>query len=815
MNAAIHLARFGNRGGAHTLLSHTGAPDDLAGRIIWHTDAPPQSSDAVVDGFVAGYRLDNMYIVQVTQPDETASRPGMVATTAAIIPVELLANIDLLALFAQLNDADIDLTRPLSAIPFAARHTHPAGASALGSAVLVEGRAAWLGVGLGDAIGCLWRHASVGDRIRMVFGAAFHPEAIPVPINNDSIVVVKIPDRARSRWSDWRTVGVASPVMVDLARDAFFGDDGGRASGLAHNLEVGGVRLAHWRYLAIAAELLESVQSLDHESVRSLLQLLGLLQPSPRKGAVPKRTALARLADITPTARFPDIRGLRGIPWNSFVSSISLKDILRSWAIDTILDPSRRSDFAEAATDIASNPDDEVTIALAAGLREAVDRSSLPTAIDAVLSYAHSPAPFSWLVNYAGSGAALDTEVARAVNEAAVVPGWVASAAAKHKLPLTHAMTVDVAEPVTAWAAQMDISIRVPSAEDVLARRIGSAGVVDLALELLDPGLVDRAGRLIVGEPSLLSGGDAADDAFRCVWASAVRHGADPWDLAPLDTAAEVLLSRVASDEAVDPVLLDALSRTHAADISQHPQRAALWNRMPPDIERRFKAVTAAAVARSFRPGDPVPEPQLQGAILAPEVIGSTAHDDAAQALALLRELPFARPEHAALVARRGRFSREDAIGLAILIVDRRWKRAAETVVDLAATRSDLRLVAGRVAQLFNPLERLRRLMGISDGVDDFTTADDFRDAVHDIAVDLYAEGPTVGGLWERAGGRDADLPKARTGRLRWGLALHAVMQGQRGAPKMKDLLDEMVIDYPKNRDLHAVVASLGKRKKK
>ncbi|WP_194822198.1 effector-associated domain EAD1-containing protein [Micromonospora sp. S-DT3-3-22] len=815
MSGGIRLARFGNRGGAHTLLAHTGVDADLLGKIIWHTDAPPNSPD-VIEPFASGYRLDDAYIVQVTIPDNTAARPGMVATTAAVVPISLLDELDLLALLARLEDTGDDLGSPMEAVPVssAGPHEHPSGAGALASALLARRRAAWIGSGLADAVGCLWAHLSPSDRARVVFGAAFHPDGLSVPTNSASIVAVAIPSRAAARWSAWLTVGADKSKPADPAREALFGDDNGRAAALARDLDIGNAAFTQWRHLATAAELLASVCDLNHESTRALVQLLGLLQPASDEGQGPKRTALARLAAITPTARFADIRGLRGVPWQAMPSAPALADLLTDWTRAAFSDPLRGDDFADAATEtVFTDRADAFGQALARALQDAADRLALSPVAEAILRHPRGADATTWLVRNASSRIDFDAALADAIEAVGIAPKWVVAAAAQHGLPRTHATAVDASVPAAAWKAHLSIRPRTDAADDILARRTGDVGTVRAALQVADFGLAERAGRLVAEQPGLLTVGDVADERFRAVWAAATRHGADPWQIVSPENAAAPLLALTADDQPVDDILLNALSRTSAADLSRYPDRARLWDRLPPGSIEGFKAATAAAVARSLQPGSPAPESQLQTAILAPSVLGAVAHDDAGQAVTVLRVLPAARPEHAELVVSRGLFTPTDATELARLVIDRRWKRTAETITDLARIRPDLRVAAHQVGQMFSTLERLRRLISFSEGVRDLATADELRDALHDTAARLYPGGPADNALWERTGGHDADLPDASTGRLRWGLALDAMMRGQHGAPPLNVLLDAMMSDYPNNPDLRVLIMGLQERK--
>jgi len=268
---------------------------------------------------------------------------------------------------------------------------------------------------------------------------------------------------------------------------------------------------------------------------------------------------------------------------------------------------------------------------------------------------------------------------------------------------------------------------------------------------------------------------------------------------------AEQLLDLLVHDARVDEALLGALAETSAANLAHHPRRPQVWPHLPEGARSRMLAATADDIARRLGPEDAVPEPPLVAAILQQELLGAVAHDDTAQALRLVAMLPGAGPEHAVVVARRGRFDAASAETLGRLVVERRWKRAAESITDLAGSRSDLRPAASRVAGLFGVVERLRRLAGISDGVRGLATDDELRDALHDLVANLYPAGPMDTAVWERAGGSAADCPDGRDGRHRWGLALAAIAAGRAGAPSRDDLLRTMREDYPGNRDLAAL----------
>ena len=72
------------------------------------------------------------------------------------------------------------------------------------------------------------------------------------------------------------------------------------------------------------------------------------------------------------------------------------------------------------------------------------------------------------------------------------------------------------------------------------------------------------------------------------------------------------------------------------------------------------------------------------------------------------------------------------------------------------------------------------------------------------LAAELYPGGPDDDGLWERAGGKDADLSPMTydlssrgAGRTRWQEAMRNVRNGR--GPKASALLAAMMVDFPNN----------------
>ncbi|HWI43657.1 MAG TPA: hypothetical protein VNS81_08550 [Nocardioides sp.] len=808
----IQLARFGNKAGAHGLLGHSGADLSLLSDLKWHTDAPPQTDPQRLESFGACYRLHDHYIAQVTSPDLSAPRAGMVTTIAAIIAPDDLARLDLVRLWTYLDAGPpVDVPQDVQRFELAEdeiAHQHPPGAAALADELVRSGKATWVGPGMRSAVACLWRHLTPPNRFHLAVGLAVHPDVVPIPLRPSSIVVMAVPPASADRWTGWGQAGTGTHVADhDGAAQALLGDDGGTSADLARQLDVE-PEMRDWRHLAAASSLLATLDTLNHEQVRSLIQLLGLLQPDPRNGGTVRSAVSDRLKQLTPGSPFDDARGLRTLPWAS-LTEVTLEELVSAWMVSAT-DGGRYADVVDALAYLAEMPPatsgapDPFSEHLATVAIELLGPAELKPLMGVLVHRKSGHAIVTWLLTAGISRRSIDIALAAAV-QAPGAAGW-EGLAASGRLPRTHAAVADVADPSRAWAHHVAISTRPQESDDALAARTTPTGVVAAAIDLGHPDLVERAGALVANGATDLPPGDLSLPNYWAVWESATRQGADPWASVSPAVAAPTIIELLRGDSPPHPVVITALSRTSAADLAQHPDRHHVWALLPDPALPGFLSATAGSVARSLQPDDPAPEHELAAAILKASVLGAVAHESATQALNLLEVIPSANHQHALTVIRRGRFSPAESTRLGQLVVHRRWETVAEAIDDSAQSRNDLNNAAVAVAPMFGLLDRVKRaIRGGRAHLLRSAEATELQDALHDLASRLYPAGPRESGIWERSGGDDADLPTASTGRLQWGHALDAILTGRRGAPTLLDLLAEMRAEFPNNEDVQAL----------
>ena len=135
-----------------------------------------------------------------------------------------------------------------------------------------------------------------------------------------------------------------------------------------------------------------------------------------------------------------------------------------------------------------------------------------------------------------------------------------------------------------------------------------------------------------------------------------------------------------------------------------------------------------------------------------------------------------------------------DAEAIGRLVLERQWRQAAADMVErYKAGRHDLKPALRMCYDIVGFWNRLT--LGLTP-----VSESEKWQALESVASGLYPRGPDDHGLWERAGGDDADLPSTGPGRTRWRQGIRYMRQGKSPAPRA--LLAVMMEDYPHNERL-------------
>ena len=790
----VGVARFGNVNGSHDLRGHSGILNEVLRAIQWHTDLP-SGPPVAWQPFHAGFPVPDHYVVRYTRSDPAAERAGMVSTTVLVAGTDIYRHSLRPLLDHSAREPDFEPLQ-VSTLP-SVKSEGPAGLAGVIDALAASGRVVWLGqAGFSEMVAALWDALAPDDRRRLVFGLVWHPGAIPYPIDDamQQLMVFTAPAELRQRFDEWSVVNPSEPPPAGQAATAALRLGSDRVGLLASCLAIEQPTLLEWTRLVQAAELCAELDNLVDERLRGLTHLLSALAPDQECGAGLKAAVVARICDVTASAGFAHIRGLRTFPVQAYPSAPALPKLFSRWAARVITDSGAIDDLAAAVDAARAATTDDWSRALAAALMDAARRDPASARVRLTdLADRDRQETFDWLADAYPAEDDLDLHVSTWA-ASRPTPGWLSDMSLQRGWAMTHAVCCGTADPIRAWRNHGQIAGRSALSDDTLASRVGSLGTVRAALALSDPALHRIAGLLVAHDPALLEPARVADQTWRGVWLSAIDAGADPWSVVSAVEATPQLLDVLMEGESVSDRLLDAAAESEGADLSGYPRRARVWEYLPPGIRDTFLERTARALALSTTDEMASLERDLVVVILRPQNLAAIALLGVDRAVGVLEQLANHVTSEAVLAVTKGPNLPVDCSRrLGHLVVSRDLKVVAKKLAKSARHRPDLRPAATIASVLLSLRDRMTfmlRVRGVAP------TADEVQHLVRELTVKLYSRGPMDKNLWARSGGDPADLPEAPTPRERWTLASDAIAAGARGAPALSAMLDVMIEDY-------------------
>ena len=785
MSAAFGWAHFGDSGGGHHLIDETGIDADTLKAIRWHTDLPP---DAPTDwpAFYAGYAIRDYYVVQFTAPDASAGRPGMVKTTLAAVGIDELGEVEL-----------TELRRHATSASAAASPVICDRLDGLGAVLdlWAESRDVyWLGASVYDTLlDQLWAVLSAADRADLVFGLLCTPLSVPYPQRDSRLGVYLVPEQLRARFDPTLTINADDPPPAgDTSRAVLAGD-----SELAAELGLESPSLREWRHLAKASQYLVEASSSDPDQLRACGHLLSRLAPGPQRGRTVKARVASLLVESAANASFADVRGMRTL--NLADLGLDLSAFVERWAAAVIGDPNRIEDLQAALSKVAVCPRDPLCDAIDG----AVD-SQIAERGQAIVDYLEAAvitdrrAVFAALADR-GDPERIDTGLASL--DGIGSREWVHEVAQQARLPITHSQSCPTNEPIEAFRAHLSIPGHTSASCSRLASRCEPRGVVEAAVALDAPVLVELAAQAVHQDADALLPAHLASRCWLAIWARMVEGGADPWTwMEPREALELVVDALLDGDDNAKPLVAE-LGAADGIDLASYPRRAEAWGAIDEPARSSLLYRTAIAVVLEGSATASI-EPALRRVIVGKEVMAAVAVIDVSKAIDALDNLASHANSRTAKAIVAASELGADAARIGEIIARNEWKRAARYIVAHASQRSDLEAAAMMCKRLLSPLEVLKiKVRGSKGSASD----DELSAGVHEIAAALFPNGPNEAGIWARAGGDEADLVQQDTGRQRWDRALAAVMTGAAGAPTLVSLIDEMQREFPKNRQLKIV----------
>lgn len=812
----IEQALYGEYRGAHSLLAASG-DDEVSVEIVQRLDLPDTAPPGVEwSPFLRGFPYRDRYVLSRTFRDTGASRGGMVFSHALLARLdEIVETADLrplLELFAtsdrQRPDvATVEVVRTEVQLPYASDLMGVA--EALGT----NGRLSVvrLGhIGFDALVVALWARLLPGIRRGFAFRLSFDPRDLvetPVP------ALVCTPQSMAVRWSDYPVVRSATSREPTSLATAILSGHGNAAPLLTFMQELGlkpatfhDLRLAEKAYLLNIGE-----PTLDRRI--GAVRLIETLSPDSRAGEEGKKVIVRRLCDLVPAARAEEVLLLRNLQLSGFPSPSRVWETLKTWATKNSFPQDQDVDMLSVLADATTS-----TAAVQEWRTAVLD--GLAVAADSRKSF-FSDAFWRWLQVRPEIVAAFFQRIpAKAgVEERLVVamPPKLKKSAAETLAVLAlsrgwfvmhGAVMSAVCDPLGALRRQVAVDADEANVEGLKAalRRAMPSEIVECALEIDDPRVPQLAAEVVAKKPEMLAGVDISGLNAQAIWREALTIDANSWrGPANPATAFHTMLDGLLDKGEADPTLIDLLSSTPLANLGSYPRRPEVWSHIAGVSRRNLLVATANGWLRSASSTEVpfVPEDTLQSAILENDEFDATLDElmpdrigavvgivsvldgyDERRFLGLIEDMTL----------RTSSLTRADAEAIGRLILEREWENAATDIVGrYKAGRRDLRPTLSTCYRMIGFWDRYTLdLEAVSES--------EKWQFLESLATELYSGGPDDQGLWERAGGKDADLPSKGDGRARWGKAMRDVRNGKGPAPSA--LLADMMEDFPNNEQI-------------
>ena len=807
----IEQALYGECRGGHSLLASSG-DDAISTAIVQRLDLPDTAPPNVEwSPFLRGFPYRDLYVLSRTFRDTAATRGGMVFSHALLAPLDELAKtrnlqplLKLLAKSAKLRPDATTVRLPYTkaAIPEAVDLMEAADAlGAKGRLPVVR-----LGhVGFDSLVVALWARLPPEIRRGFVFRLSFGPRDLveqPMP------ALVCTPHAMAAGWSDYPVLRAgASHDGGSLAAAILSGQE--TAVPLIEFMQRMGIKPVTFLDLRLAEQAYRlHVGEPTVESRVGVTRLIEKLAPDSGTGTDGKDLLLRLLCEALTGATTDELLRLRNLRLSAFPAStrvwMTLEERVARDGYGEDQDLHMLSVLADATSRDAALQDWRGAICNGVAIAARSAQSSFPEAFWrwAKIRPESVAAVFPHVPKEAGveqrlvsaAPRTLDETVAGSLEALALSRGW---------LRLHGAVLSATASASDAVRRQVAVDTNPSFFEGLRAalRNAKPAELVDCALQIADPRMPRLAGEAVARDPALLAGLDLTPTPAQVMWREALAMEPESWR-GPTDPAVSFhsILDRLLGSGEADPTLLERLSNTPVADLGTYPRRPDVWSRVGDGARHNLLSATAngwleaaANAGVTF-----LPDHELETALLHADDLNRTLDalipDRVGNAVRLVSALDRYEQQCflqllGKLTARTTSLPTPDAEGIGRLVLARRWDDVAAYLLgQLRAGRRDVRPALRACCDILDRWDRF--ILGLKP-ISEFEKWEMFQS----LAAELYPAGPDEGGLWERAGGDDADLSSRGDGRTRWRNAIRGMRNGRRPTPFA--LLTRMKEDFP------------------
>lgn len=623
----IHQAFYGEVNRGHACINQSLINSDLTSFLISFTDRPAALPPGVaLQPYFSGTAWSNYYIFAKTFTDPYATRSGMVFTHALIINLDSIISInnlnDIFCNFIEivpesreeLNDIEFN---PSPQVAYSNNKLHPSYIKDCISTLLV-GKLPILFTGdeqsFENIIQHIWNSPNIELRKKIRFRASFSPSDIE-GIKN--LTIVSIQKDFLSKWLDRTIIDSDNNKQIEITSHSealFLGSkENNPFYSFLIDLNVDQSNFSNYGQLDKVFSDYDRIATIENaDIIRQNIRTLSIVSPSMNDGTIIKNKFIDRLNELIKSGKEKNFKALRNINWTAFengenrmrkvfsefiklefnnpsidISNLSelidlgFSEINKNWWHGTIKD-TLKSVFTTCSIS---------TIEILWKLVDQTDKvienifQLLPKSIECE-SFLRDTLPTE-----------IEEPTINILENISKQRNWL----------LLHAdILLKYLEPKEAIIKQLkietDLTIENSIGGNYLIGKLNDKQLLSTTLSSCNNKLIHETANRIAKNKSLLNNIDTKKACWLNIWATSLISSSNfSYGIEGRETEiVKSIFDLIISNELVPDIIIESISKSEYADISNYKKRAECWTKIPSKHLQSFIEQTSKSVLKQY-----------------------------------------------------------------------------------------------------------------------------------------------------------------------------------------------------------------------
>lgn len=615
----LHQGFYGEVNKAHSCVKQTLVDSKVSSFLTSFTDRPAalpigkKMLPYLSGGYYSGY-----YFFCKTFSDEAATRSGMVFSHVLIIDYSDIAQIHNIAyifshFISSLNDKDIELNifeiQHFAVESVLYQIEQPKYIQQVISAYLDKVKPILFS---GDesafirSLQIIWNDPDSSKRKLIKFRSSFTPADL-----SDDQTIVTVQADFFTKWHGHdiiKAIDNDSIVTLSPVEAMFIGFQTSENAFYFFLKELTGdvTQITDFRSYGKLFHTHNQISSIaDSDLLRSQLRLLAIFSPYPNKGETEKRAFLDRFVELFESGSDKNIKALRNIDWNAFVGGVEIMEQLIQKRIKQVL-YSQDIYFLEAIADLINicvseseknwwhaKVSSSIKEGFRSGEREITYKFWLLVNFSDELLYS----TFSLLSEVDNCEDILISALPVQLKETTYEPLFSCIIGKKWLLLYAHLLTTRYSfeeSIIKQLAVEKNVSLNDSAGLKFLVAQNTNDKLIQAALTTKDKKLIDLSILSIEKDEQLLERYDPSNNTWFEIWYSLAQTKSLYYGITNKEKETVfVLLDKLLNGREINSTILNRISSSNFANISEYENRKLVWVKLPRDSKGGFLDATA------------------------------------------------------------------------------------------------------------------------------------------------------------------------------------------------------------------------------